>query len=714
MSLAILKYLSSKDERYFLWSDNMSNVETVQKGYKLNSPTVSNYTEKMMLKVLFEHKGLETLFEESRWKSDEVAQALGLPNKLEQEEKLPEIVAELLKPRYEILQKMPTFSDENGKQVEENLAQLASLLSLNEAEMSVLRLSLHLKIESDFSYIFNFFSPKSLPQAVEFLVEFLNISRDELRPVLKKSSKLFQYGLLQRSYSPTDVDDYVEWGDTLDADEFTLLPFNEEKLLKNSVILSHQPKLNLKQFEYISDTYLMMQNYLQQALEKQQKGVNFLIYGKPGTGKTELAGLLAKTLNLTAYNIAYMDEDGDVIRAEKRLNHCRMAQTLLGRNSKSLLIFDEIEDVFASSFFERSIAQRNKAWMNQLLENNSVPMIWISNSVNCIDEAFLRRFDFILEMPDLPSKNKVELIRNLAGDKLSVEYIQHFAKERSLTPAILDRAIKVANQVNLQDKTFAEVLLSLFNQTLQSQGKAKIQPLVKGKMTYDLDWVSCKDDIHRLSEGLKRTKKGRICCYGPPGTGKTAWASWLAEQLDMPLLLKQGSDLLDPYVGRTEQKIAAAFEQAKSENGVLVLDEVDSFLFSRDNAQRSWERSQVNEMLTQIERFEGLLIVSTNLMDILDPAALRRFDLKLKFDYLSAAQRQDFAQNQAKYLGLGELNEGDLHFIERLNLLTPGDFAAVTRRHQFAPFEEAKSWLNALQEECEIKPQYNQTRRIGF
>ena len=692
----------------------MLRIETEQKVYKLNPPTVSTYTEKIMLKVLFEHKGLEIFFEESRWKSDEVARALGLPNKLEQEENLPEIVTTLLKPRYETLLKKTALYDEDWQQAEENLAHLADILELTPAETKVLRFSLYLESEGELEEIFDYFKRGTFSFAQDVISNLLDIPKSEIHKIFKKNSKLFQYDLIKRDYSPRNIDEFVQWSGLFDAEEFLYFPFDKDKLLKNCVTPSDSPKLRLSNFDHIKYTHQMIQSYLKQAVEKQQKGVNFLIYGAPGTGKTELAELLAQSAGLNAYNIAYMDDDGEVIAARKRLNHCQFAQKLFIGKTKTLLIFDEIEDVFVGTLFERSIAQENKAWLNQLLENNTIPMIWISNSVNCIDEAFLRRFDFILEMPDLPSKNKAELIRNLAGDKLSVEYIQHFAKERSLTPAILDRAIKVANQVNLQDKTFAEVLLSLFNQTLQSQGKVKIQPLVKGKMTYDLDWVSCKDDIHRLTEGLKRTKKGRICCYGPPGTGKRAWASWLAEQLDMSLLLKQGSDLLDPYVGGTEQKIASAFEQAKSENGVLVLDEVDSFLFSRDNAQRSWERSQVNEMLTQIERFEGLLIVSTNLMDILDPAALRRFDLKLKFDYLSTIQRQDFAQKQAKYLGLGELNEDDLHFIERLNLLTPGDFAAVTRRHQFAPFEEAKSWLNALQEECEIKPQYNQTRRIGF
>ena len=379
----------------------------------------------------------------------------------------------------------------------------------------------------------------------------------------------------------------------------------------------------------------------------------------------------------------------------------------------TLLIFDEIEDVFRGSFFEQSVAQQNKAWMNQLLENNNVPMIWLSNSVFGIDPAFLRRFDFILEMPDLPLKNKSALITQLIEGKLSPAYVQHFAKVRSLTPAILSRTIRVAKELNTSN--FAETLLMMFNQTLKSQNKPKIEPLVLGKADYNLDYVACNDNIHRISEGLKRSKKGRICCYGPPGTGKTAWAAWLAEELDMPLLLKQGSDLLNRYVGGTEQNIAQAFEQAKADNALLVLDEVDTFLFSREGADRSWERSQVNEMLTQIKRFEGLMVVSTNLIEVLDPAALRRFDLKLKFDYLTLPQRLDFAKQQAEILGLPLLSEEDLSQIESLNLLTPGDFAAVARRHQFSPFQKVQDWLSALQGECEVKPAFSATtRRIGF
>ena len=680
--------------------------------YKLNPPTVSSYTENMMLKILFEHKGFSEVFRESSWRSDEIASAFGLPEELENDKNLRTVARRLLKARYKTLQKSTALLPELWKQAYENLATLAEFLQLNPVEQELLRFAMHLRSEGAMRDLFGYLPKSDLQRTAAIMADLLKQPKNQILSALKKGSKLDAYGLIDRDYRPDSVHDYLDWGETLDFDEFVTQPLNENVLLKSCTEVAQVPSLQLDDFAHIAGMKEMMLTYLQQALKHHRKGVNLLIYGVPGTGKTEFAGLLAQALGISAYNITYMDSDGDVVKAEQRLNYSRLAQTLLN-GKQALLIFDEIEDVFNGSLMERSVAQKNKAWTNQLLENNNVPMIWLSNSVSGIDPAFLRRFDLILEMPDLPLKNKSALITQLTEGKLSPAYVQHFAKERSLTPAILSRTIRVAKELNTSN--FAETLLMMFNQTLKSQNKPKIEPLVLGKADYNLDYVACNDNIHRISEGLKQSKKGRICCYGPPGTGKTAWAAWLAEQLDMSLLLKQGSDLLNPYVGGTEQNIAQAFEQAKADNALLVLDEVDTFLFSREGANRSWERSQVNEMLTQIERFEGLMVVSTNLIEVLDPAALRRFDLKLKFDYLTLKQRLDFAKQQSEILGLPLLSEEDLSQIESLNLLTPGDFAAVARRHQFSPFQKVQDWLSALQGECEVKPAFSATtRRIGF
>ena len=680
--------------------------------YKLNPPTVSSYTENMMLKILFEHKGFSEVFRENSWRSDEIASAFGLPEELENDKNLRAVARRLLKARYKTLQKSTALLSDLWKQAYENLASLAEFLQLNPVEQELLRFAMHLRSEGPMKDLFECLPKSDLQRTAAIMADLLKQPKNEILSALKKGSKLDAYGLIDRNYRLDGVQDYLAWGETLDFDEFVTQPLNEYALLKSCTEIPQVPSLQLDDFAHIAGMKEMMLTYLQQALKHHQKGVNLLIYGVPGTGKTEFAGLLAQALGISAYNITYMDSDGDVVKAEQRLNYSRLAQTLLN-GKQALLIFDEIEDVFNGSLMERSVAQKNKAWTNQLLENNNVPMIWLSNSVNSIDAAFLRRFDFVFEMPDLPLKNKSALISQLAGGKLTAEYVQHFAKVRSLSPAILTRVFNVANAVDNGKKAFSEVLLTLFNETLQAQGKKKIEPLLESKLSYQLEWVSCNENIHKITEGLMRTKKGRICCYGPPGTGKTAWAGWLAEQLDMPLLLCKGSDLLDPYVGGTERKIAEAFESARRDNCLLVLDEVDTFLFSRDGAERSWERSQVNEMLTQIERFEGLMVVSTNLMNVLDPAALRRFDLKLKFDYLTPQQRLAFAKQQAKKLNLGAWADTHSKRLLELNLLTPGDFAAVARRHNFSPFENLEEWLDALRGECLVKPEFSR-KKVGF
>lgn len=681
--------------------------------YQLNPPTVSAYAEHLMLKLLFEHKGFSEIFRENGWRDDDIATALGLPPEMENIDNAKPLVKELLQVRY----KETNFSEdvsEGWKIAYQNVEKLSAILELNEAENTIFRFVFHLRAEKQMKDLAHYLPNINLSQAIEIVADILSLSKDDVRRVFSKKQKLFAYGLMEFSHSPDRLDEYLSWGDTLDFDCFLTQPLTEEMLLARCTLPTVKPTLSLSHFEHIKPTYELMLSHLKCSIDNAKKGTNILIYGAPGTGKTELAGLLSEVLNVSSYTMAYMDEDDDVLGGKRRLENCRLAQRLL-QDKRAVIIFDEIEDVFAGSFMERSVAQENKAWVNQFLENNDVPMIWLSNSVSCIDNAYLRRFDLVFEMPDLPFSHKENLIRSIINEQLSDDYIRHFSQVKALSPAVITRGLTVMKQAypDCSQQDFAEKALNWFNQMLKSQGFKKIEPLVEGKISYNLDWVACNDDIYKITEGLKRAKRGRICCYGPPGTGKTAWANWLGQELGMSVLVCHGSDLLDMYVGGTEKKIAQAFAQAKENNMVLVFDEVDTFLFARESGQRSWERSQVNEMLTQIEKFEGLLVVSTNLMDGLDPAALRRFDLKLHFDYLKPEQVVKFAQEQVNKLSLPDLTDVEQDCIAQLRNLTPGDFAAVARRHRFAPFDNLDEWLKAIKAECEIK-QGKVARSIGF
>jgi hypothetical protein len=241
-------------------------------------------------------------------------------------------------------------------------------------------------------------------------------------------------------------------------------------------------------------------------------------------------------------------------------------------------------------------------------------------------------------------------------------------------------------------------------------------------------------DPGRFSRLGGKIPKGALL-VGPPGTGKTATAHWLAESIGVPVHSVRASDLLGPYVGMSERAIAQAFAQARTDGALLLIDEADSFLQERRKAERSWEVTLVNEMLTQVEAFEGLLVVSTNLIDGFDQAALRRFDAKVPFGYLLPGQVEALLQRHLRALGFGAAAEagaggavvggavvggvGDGGFslaarrLRALPNVTPGDFAAVARRHRFAAFKDAAGFVQAMEEECALKKD-GLKRAIGF
>ena len=178
------------------------------------------------------------------------------------------------------------------------------------------------------------------------------------------------------------------------------------------------------------------------------------------------------------------------------------------------------------------------------------------------------------------------------------------------------------------------------------------------------------------------------------------------------MLIKRGSDLISMWVGETEKNISESFEEAETEGAILLIDEIEGFLQDRRGAKHSWEVTGVNEMLTQMESFAGIFIASTNLRDNLDQASLRRFDLKIKFDFLLPQQSKALLRSYCRSLNLDNPDKSLVARIGRLNNLTPGDFAAIVRRHRFNPVRSAADMATALEEECSLKENFK--RPIGF
>ena len=341
--------------------------------------------------------------------------------------------------------------------------------------------------------------------------------------------------------------------------------------------------------------------------------------------------------------------------------------------------------------------------MTRVLETNTIPTIWITNNIHSIDNAMVRRFDYAIEMT-IPKKSKREqIIKTYSKNLLDEQSIKVLAENENIAPALITRATKVVSSIDVEDR--AKAFKQVLNNTLKAQGYEEIKDKIETSLPdlYNPQFINSTTDLDALTQGIFEHQNARLCLYGPAGTGKSAYGKYIAQSLDKPLLLKKGSDLISKWVGGTEQNIANAFLEAKEEKAVLVFDEVDSFLADRTQAKQSWEITQVNEMLVQMENFDGIFIATTNLMDTLDKASLRRFDLKLEFSYLKPEQAWSMFLSYAKELHLKKPSNILKIAVQNMKYLTPGDFAAVVRQNRFRPIVDANDLLQRLEDEIAVK-----------
>jgi SpoVK/Ycf46/Vps4 family AAA+-type ATPase len=285
-----------------------------------------------------------------------------------------------------------------------------------------------------------------------------------------------------------------------------------------------------------------------------------------------------------------------------------------------------------------------------------------------------------------------------------------------MTPGQFDHAAKVARIAGGADHRRA---IQLVEQTLDRSAALLNQKRLPSRniirTAYSLDYLNTDADIPGIVAGLKLRHRGTFCFYGAPGTGKSELARHIGDQIGKQIMIRRASDIIDKYVGETEKNIANMFSDASQQESILVLDEADSFLSDRRYSQRNWEVTRVNELLTQMEAFEGVFICTTNLMGKLDTACLRRFDFKVRFDPLTPDQSWRMFQQELVRLG-GELScttEWEQKVRCCLDRLTPGDFAVAARQFELLDISATPAKLyEILVKECQAKG--CSLKKIGF
>lgn len=605
-----------------------------------------------------------------------------------------------------------------------NIERLGNILGLTDEDKIIFLFTAAFSLFTEFEAVISARSERvSNDQLAAILHRLTGHSESGLRKALGPESSLISSGIVSVKSSIRDIESKLVLMDGLGGRLLQAFASDQE-LTEQFLKPVAKGTLALEAYPHLKSDIAISREFLEGVLKNKTPGSNILFYGTPGTGKTEMANALAKALDVEIFEVAFSDAEGDPIRGEARLRAYSLCQRLLARRANVILMFDEIEDVFPSSGGLLSMLlggdvdngeSLGKAWINRTLENNPVPAIWITNN-SSIDAAYLRRFDYSIGFPIPPQKVRLSIARHhLQEFNPPEEWLERIAANESVSPAQYQRAAKVARHAAKGKKLEALGAIELsIDRSMTLLGQKRMPARNSIRTGYDLRFLNTDIDIPKLIAGLHKRPSVSACMYGAPGTGKTELARQIADELGKPLLVRRASDILSMWVGESEKQIARMFAEARQQDAVLVLDEADSFLADRRGANNSWEVTQVNELLTQMEAFEGIFIATTNLLERLDQACLRRFSVKVKFDYMHADQTWTLFQQEFERLG-GDPQEalpleGNVRSLKRV---APGDFSAIVKQIQlWDQRPTAHQFLDTLRREIVVKGGTSST--IGF
>lgn len=606
---------------------------------------------------------------------------------------------------------------------DDNIERLAELIDLTPVHQELLSFFLN-DHAPGFSQLYSFLfrSGDGLPL---LLAKMFDTDFPQMLNALDETSPLVRSGLLNVTYHPMRVS-----SPSTHLRSILNEPAEDHEEFMRRFIRQLEPSPSVSSLARISDPDREILDKLIR-LPVPDGGIHTLIYGPQSVDKRDMVARLLD--QLTDGMPSYIVNTKNVPASDLPL-WVTVAQNHLQENDPDgVLVVDRAEQVLSTRpmsmiSFLGGIEEdptpdpdpEDESKADEDLTSRPVRCIWMTSKARWLSERNLGRFLFHCEARPASRGDRRQRIKQVISEHdLSAELEHHLTQYTMLGEQQVRQAARLAEVLRLEGEEREKVIRRAVHQSQHALGREATEQLRDSVTKYSLDYlnVAGKFTPAQIIRSLRERRKSSLCFHGLPGSGKTQLAEFMAVELDLPLMLRSASDLFSKWVGETEQNIAAMFSEAEAEGAILFLDEADSFLRDRSLARAEWSVTQVNELLQRMERFDGIFIAATNLMDVVDAASMRRFVFKLEFLPLKDEQAWEMFRNESGYDGSDEDPE-TVSLRERLaeiKDLAPGDFATVARQKNLLNEElSPDDWIEQLAAEAKAKMAGLRRQKLGF
>jgi len=404
------------------------------------------------------------------------------------------------------------------------------------------------------------------PEDFELLSKLVGVDAITLEELLISDRRL---GVMQITESPKRFQGQSFRMSKVVSDRIDACQSMDDDILADVLAFASPAHIKLEQFSYLNELLTLLKSCVEKTSTGASAPLNILFIGRPGTGKTELVKALAKHAGAGLLEVPVIAPDNRRDTSTYRLTEFERISLMINGAPRYQLLFDEVEDVLRQGLLDET----RKAWINRILEQRHTTSYWICNSTRDFEASFMRRFDYVITMPEPDFDARIRLLKNaLPNDCVTPQLLRALAYSDSLTPADIARlGNSVARFAN--EQLPAEKMLNLAFPEAPSVESPEL-----GAFDLKLTPISAVLPKARMKQLCAQGADIKLSITGISGSGKTALARYLCHQCNGSTQFYDASTLIDSLPDIFDANLTGVFKRAAQANQLLAIDNLDHLL----------------------------------------------------------------------------------------------------------------------------------------